>query len=81
MGGFNDVSGWEDLDAVTAKVKTIPGLTPTVRIETSESMHKAIQNENDVAKRAALIQKFTGLITGAATGGIGGLFKAAISLA
>lgn len=78
MGGFDDVTGWDSLDAVAEKVRAIPGLTAAERADISDAMHRAIENEHDVAKKAALVQKVMGLATSAATGGIGGLFKAAL---
>ena len=78
MGGFGDVTGWDDLDAVTAKVAAIPGISREERTALAAGLNAAIERERDVQKKGALIAKIADFVASAATGGIGATLKAAL---
>ena len=78
MGGFGDVTGWDDLYAVTAKVAAIPGISREERLDIAAGLHAAIEREKDVAKKGALVAKVAAFVASASTGGIGAALRAAV---
>lgn len=75
MGGFSDISGWDDLVKLTETVQNISSMSEIERDELQRKMSLAIQVEKDLAAKEQKILMFTRLIKTGMSAGV----KAALS--